>query len=59
MTNFEKLKSMSLEKLAEFICENTMDCEDCVGFKYCTRSDGHANGMSKWLKKEVETDGEE
>ena len=59
MTNFEKLKSMSLEELALFVCENAMDCEDCVGQDYCKRGDGRANGMIKWLKKEVETDGEE
>ena len=59
MTNFEKLTSMTLEELAVFACENMMDCEDCVGTEYCTRCDGRANGMIKWLKKEVETDGEE
>jgi hypothetical protein len=54
MTNYDRIKEMSLTELAEFICENSMDCEDCVGHEYCTRSDGHANGMIKWLKTESE-----
>ena len=28
MTNFEKLKSMSLEGLALFVCENQIECAD-------------------------------
>ena len=56
-TNYERILAMSLTELAEFICENTRECGECVGSSYCTACDGHANGIIKWLKKEVQTDG--
>ena len=58
-TNYERIIAMSPKELAEFICENTRECCDCVGFSLCVRDAGHANGLIKWLNKEVQHDGEE
>ena len=53
-TNYERILAMSMKELAEWICDNTRDCGDCVGFDYCTNQGGHANGLIKWLKIERE-----
>lgn len=58
MTNYERIKEMSIEELAMFICDNTKECGDCIGWN-CCGSGIHANGLIKWMKKEVQTDGEE
>ena len=57
-TNYESIIAMSAKELAEFVCENTKECGDCVGFDYCRTDGGHANGLIAWLKKEVQN-GEE
>ena len=59
MTNYEKLKQMSIEEMAEFladtICEEAgffcdygeeSNCDDCIA---------KTNNMQKWLKSEAET----
>ena len=56
MTNAQKIRSMSDEELAEFLCdfracdtdENT--CIGCKGEQYCRA--GHA-GTMEWLKQSV------
>ena len=57
-TNYERILAMSVTELAEFICDNTASCGDCKGYEYCENG-RHANGLIKWLKKGVQTDGEE
>ena len=59
MTNFERIKEMSLKELAEFICERTDDCAKCFGCDLCRTNCGHANGLIAWLKKEVQDDATE
>lgn len=55
MTNYEKLTSMTLEDLAEELCE-WADCDRCPGDFLCATDDRHANGMIKWLKAEATED---
>ena len=50
MTNEEKIKSMTTEELAKFICK-LLSCDSCPGSDICYRN---ANGLQAWLKKEVE-----
>ena len=57
-TNYDRIMSMGVKELAEFMCLTT-DCCVCKGFCYCVADAGHANGLIKWLKKEVADDGEE
>lgn len=54
MTNYERIKEMSLNELAEFLCNNTRECHCCNGFDYCVLLAGTANGLIKWLKMESE-----
>lgn len=53
MTNYEKIKSMSVEEMAEFMYENCL-CACCPycdgGLCHCDCKDGH----KKWLESEVE-----
>ena len=54
MTNFEKLTSMSIEELAEWICY--MPADDCNLCKYSGRcgenKGGCQNGIKEWLESE-------
>ena len=52
MTNADRIRSLSDEELAEFLCDiSGGDCTYCVANDLC--HNGH-NGMIVWLKKEVE-----
>ena len=50
-TQFDRIKAMSVEKLAEFICDN-FDCDVCPACceEYCSGS----KATKKWLESEVE-----
>lgn len=58
MTNFEKIKAMSVEEMAEFLLNRISRCEfcmfksrgNCVGF-------GCLDGIRRKLESEVEEDG--
>lgn len=60
MTNFERIKNMSVEKMAKLIddvavcCFQNANCENCP--IYCSGAKGYCNIsiISKWLKSEVE-----
>ena len=54
MTNGDKIKQMTDEELAKFICHNVEECEGCVGHEFCEFNGGDANGIIKWLKQEFE-----
>ena len=57
MTNFEKIKAMSQQELAEFLCGLFEDecTEDCPGFNFCLRSIGRL-GTSEYLQQEAEVE---
>ena len=52
MTYEEKIKSMTTEELAKFICK-LLSCDRCPGRDICYLGDGNANGLQTLLKKEV------
>lgn len=60
MTNFERIKNMSVEELAKFIdniaecCFKNAECENCP--IYCSSDEIYCNSsiISKWLKSEAE-----
>ena len=56
MTNAERIKSMTDEELANFLCDRTKNCSDCNALEFCWINGCHANGIEKWLKQEVEDD---
>lgn len=57
MTQYERIKNMNVDEMAEFIHEliticNTTECEDC---KYCDTSICMSCKMTKeWLESEVQ-----
>ena len=59
MTNFEKIKQMTVEEFAEFL-ENTIDgagCECCIFNESCTppyNTFKCVKGRINWLNQEVE-----
>ncbi len=57
MTNYEKTISMSLDKLAEFLCDN-FDCDVCPAYdaNYCPNSNLKicSTAMKKHLESEAE-----
>lgn len=54
-TNFDRIKSMSVEEMAEFIDKN-YKCRKCYYYGRCN-GDCHG-GIKKWLKSEVQEDEE-
>ena len=57
ITNADRIRAMSDEELAEFMCHNvsngTVNCAFCAAAEFCRM--GH-NGWLDWLREEV-TDG--
>ena len=53
MTNYEKIKAMTLEEMAEEICNTHKDCYECEFDKDC---DFECDGVTKWLKSEASTE---
>lgn len=59
MTNYERIKNMSVEELAKFIdkvavcCFQTANCENCP--IHCSRDEIYCSSstISKWLNSEV------
>lgn len=57
MTQFEKIKQISVEEMAEFLCDN-FDCDICPAYdpNYCTIKSGAIicnTAMKKYLETEV------
>lgn len=53
MTNFEKIKSLTINEMAEFLCHGDFDCEKCAykdNKKGCKRE---VNRYKKWLKSKA------
>lgn len=55
MTNYEKIKGMTLEELGDFLC-NSFDeafenCEECPARNLCKMGN---NGFKKWLEKDAD-----
>lgn len=52
MTNFERIKNMSVDEMALFFCnELELECRDCIASDDCHR--GH-NGFKTWLTKKLD-----
>ena len=61
MTNFEKIKSMSIEKMAEFLCNIDTDVYDeelifscCLGDNNDIEIRDTYGDIKEWLESEVE-----
>ena len=60
MTNFERIKAMSVEEMAKFLQDVNLVYGDCmVGLEECKHSDDNncAICFKEWLETEVENNG--
>lgn len=56
MTNYEKIKSMSLEEMAEWLDETLLDHDCCVGIDVNCEECDCISGRKKWLESEAKDD---
>lgn len=56
MTNFEKIKAMSVKEMASFLSEElNLVCDSCPVINTCTTNDnGCRANLQRWLESEVE-----
>ena len=59
MTNFEKIKAMSVEEMVIFLYQNVADCDMCPATKSCEASTELSckERILEWLESEAENDG--
>lgn len=55
-TNADRIRSMSDEEMAEFLCLAFGCNGECPGQSLCVAGDGKANGLRKWLKNPTQED---
>ena len=54
-TNADRIRSMTDDELAEFLCEfNGCYSDKCPGVELCEFGGGLANGLKKWLQQPAE-----
>ena len=56
MTNYDRIKSMSVEEMAEFIERKTEDleiCTHCPAYKMCDTHIKCGENIKQWLEQEV------
>lgn len=58
-TNYDRIRNMSLEEMAEFLCDN-FECDICPAHSanYCTIKSSQicSMAMEKYLESEVDTE---
>ena len=55
MNNFEKIKSMSVDEMAEYICGLFSCCDSCQFLYECgNETEKHINPYKQWLLAESE-----
>lgn len=59
MTNYEKIKAMSVEEVADFLNGIKSSCCECPAIETCEANPYDLCGIviSKWLESEAEEDG--
>jgi len=53
MTNYEKIKAMNKEELADLICNLQTGCACCKFYLHCLRSRNMGIGIKNWLESEA------
>lgn len=55
MTNYERIKNMSVEEMAKYFADTKGLCFSCEIFKFCQKGFGDCEQTHlDWLNKEVE-----
>ena len=59
-TNADRIRAMSDEELAQWLCCHITECSRCDGRHYagheCEFRNGRSTGLTMWLKSPVEVD---
>lgn len=55
-TNYDRIRNMSIDEMAEYITNITISCENCPVYEKCsiTAEVNCSDMMKKWLESEVE-----
>lgn len=55
-TNADRIRAMTDEKLAVYLCRRFLDCSlnTCPGTELCVAGGGNANGLMRWLQQPAE-----
>lgn len=53
MNNYERIKSMSIDEMAEYI-DNYVNCGSCPAFLFCSKEFTCKKFIEQWLQKEYE-----
>ena len=57
MSNYEKIKSMSINELADFFCDKLhTGCEGCKFYLDCYQNMNMGIGIKQWLEDEEATE---
>lgn len=56
MTNYERIKSMTIDEMAEFLCHGDFDCEKCAYKDNKKGCKDEVNRYKKWLEDEGATE---
>lgn len=56
MTNFEKIKNMSVEEMAEWLQNTLKECDVCIYGEHNTCPCTCIYGITEWLESEAEND---
>ena len=59
MTNYERIKNMAIDEMADTICNFQTGCGCCRFYVDCLQSREMGIGARKWLESEASTEGEE
>lgn len=54
-TNADKIRNMTDEELADWLCRHIGTCTECVAEDMCEYTGVKANGLLKWLRQGAET----
>ena len=53
MTNYEKIKTMTTEELADLICNLQTGCQCCRFYVECVQNRNMGIGVKNWLEVEA------
>ena len=53
MTNFEKIKSMSIDEMAVFLCHGDFDCEKCAYKDNKKGCEDEVSRYRRWLERDA------
>lgn len=55
MTNYEKIKTKTIDEMATFLCQGDRTCEGCRGEKEPLFCIAERQRITEWLDKEAST----